>query len=108
MSHITAKDSETQCKLYIDWAQHFEAKSQSWHPREEEDMPRHIESIFNECEYSPDIIPVLRRASKAEAGWLARFTQDRVEKERKMLDWKSSASCSPRILRAKCAASASC
>ena len=49
-------------------------------------MPEHIESMFDECEYSSDIIPVLRRASKAEAGWLARFTRDRVEQERETLE----------------------
>jgi hypothetical protein len=49
-------------------------------------MPGHIESMFDECEDSSDIIPVLRRATKAEAGWLARFTQDRVEKERETLE----------------------
>jgi len=42
--------------------------------------------MFDECEYSSDISPVLRRASKVEAGWLARFTQDRVEKERETLE----------------------
>ena len=91
--------------MYVDWAHRFEAKSGSWHPREEgtrstkkfdllsiltrgcaEDMPGHIESMFDECEDASDIIPVLRRATKAEAGWLARFTQDRVEKERETLE----------------------
>lgn len=51
-----------------------------------EDMPEHIESMFDECEYSSDVSPVLRRASKAEAGWLARFTRDLVEKERETLE----------------------
>jgi breast cancer 2 susceptibility protein len=51
-----------------------------------DDMPGHIESMFDECEDSSDISPVLRRATKAEAGWLARFTRDRVEKERETLE----------------------
>ena len=49
-------------------------------------MPGHIESMFDECECSSEIGSVLRRASKAEAGWLARFTRDRVEKERETLE----------------------
>ena len=90
--------------MYLDWAQRFEAKSESWHPREEgtrsrfdphfsidsreyaEDMPGHIESMFDDCECSSEIGSVLRRASKAEAGWLARFTRDRVGKERETLE----------------------
>ena len=97
------KEADDKCKQYIDWAQRFEAKSASWYPREDgtrtqldclpiltrdyaDDMPGHIETMFDECEDSSDILPVLRRASKAEAGWLARFTRDRVEKERETLD----------------------
>ena len=49
-------------------------------------MPGHIESMLDECECSSEIGSVLRRASKAEAGWLARFTRDRVEKERETLE----------------------
>lgn len=29
------KDADDKCKQYIDWAQRFEAKSASWHPRED-------------------------------------------------------------------------
>ncbi len=98
------KETDDKSRQYLDWALRFEAKSGSWHSGEEgtrsqldyllctyinqraEDMPGHIESMFDECEYSSDVSLVLRRASKAEAGWLARFTRDRVEKEREMLD----------------------
>jgi len=44
-------------------------------------MPGHIESMFDECEYASDPSSVLRRASRAEAGWLARFARGRVEGE---------------------------
>ena len=91
-------------------------------------MPEHIEAMFDECEDSSDIIPVLRRASKVEAGWLARFTRDHVEKEREMLQQElerelqvrmgpNHSSCNAltkvlcvrlRVLRAMCATSASC
>ncbi|KAH9170557.1 hypothetical protein EDB89DRAFT_1977284 [Lactarius sanguifluus] len=97
------KEADDKCKLYFDWAQRFEAKSESCHPREEDDMPGHIESMFDECEYSSDITPVLRRVSKAEAGWLARFTRDRVEKERETveleLERELQAACPPREVR---------
>ncbi|KAI9453574.1 hypothetical protein BJY52DRAFT_1288754 [Lactarius psammicola] len=97
------KEADEKCKLYFDWARRFEAKSESWHPREEEDMPGHIESMFDECEYSSDISPVLRRASKAEAGWLSRFVQDRVEKERETLELELErelqTACPPREVR---------
>ncbi|KAI9444587.1 hypothetical protein H4582DRAFT_2070318 [Lactarius indigo] len=100
------KEADDKCRLYFDWAQRFEAKSGSWHPREEEDIPGNIESMFDECEYSSDISPVLRRASKAEAGWLARFTRDRVEKERETLDLELErelqAACPPREVRSFC------
>jgi len=100
------KDADDKCKQYIDWAQRFEAKSASWHPREDDDMPGHIESMFDECEDSSDISPVLRRASKAEAGWLARFTRDRVEKERETLEQELErelqAACPPREVRSFC------
>ncbi|KAI0253208.1 hypothetical protein BJV78DRAFT_220331 [Lactifluus subvellereus] len=76
------KDAEDKHRLFLDWAQRFEAKSGSWHPGNDEDMPGHIESMFDECEYSSDASPVLRRASRAEAGWLARFTRERAEQER--------------------------
>ena len=49
-------------------------------------MPGHIESMFDECDCSSEMGSLLRRASKAEAGWLARFTRDRVEKERETLE----------------------
>ncbi|KAH9070787.1 hypothetical protein EDB83DRAFT_2517952 [Lactarius deliciosus] len=93
------KEADDKCKLYFDWAQRFEAKSESCHPREEEDMPGHIESMFDECEYSSDITPVLRRASKAEAGWLARFTRDRVEKERETVELGTRARVAVRSFR---------
>jgi hypothetical protein len=49
-------------------------------------MPGHIEAMFDECEYSSDPSAVLRRTSKAEAGWLARFTRQRAEQERETLE----------------------
>ncbi|KAF8274325.1 hypothetical protein EI94DRAFT_850937 [Lactarius quietus] len=100
------KEVDDKNKVYIDWAQRFEAKSGSWHPREDEDMPGHIESMFDECEDSSDISPVLRRASKAEAGWLARFTRERLEKERETLELELErdlqATCPPREVRSFC------
>jgi hypothetical protein len=35
----------------------------------------HIEAIFEEREHSSYASSVLRRSSKAEAGWLARFAR---------------------------------
>jgi breast cancer 2 susceptibility protein len=49
-------------------------------------MPECIESMFDDCEYSSDASSVLRRASKNEAGWLARFARKRVEEEREALE----------------------
>jgi hypothetical protein len=51
-----------------------------------DDMPEHIESMFDDCEYSSDPSSVLRRASKNEAGWLARFARKRAEEEREALE----------------------
>jgi hypothetical protein len=51
-----------------------------------EDMPGHIEPMFDECEYSSDASSVLRRASRVEAGWLARFARERAEQEREALE----------------------
>ncbi|KAH9058304.1 hypothetical protein EDB87DRAFT_1685476 [Lactarius vividus] len=97
------KEADDKSKLYFDWAQRFEAKSESCHPREDEDMPGHIESMFDECEDSSDINLVLRRVSKAEAGWLARFTRDHVEKECETLELELErelqAACPPREVR---------
>ena len=106
------KEVDDKCKQYIDWAQRFDAKSASWYPREDgtrsqldclpiltrdyaDDMPGHIETMFDECEDSSDILPVLRRASKAEAGWLARFTSCETMSRRSLRrsNRKSSASC---------------
>jgi hypothetical protein len=50
-------------------------------------MPSHIESLFDECEYSSDPSSVLRRTtSRAEAGWLARSARERAEQERESLE----------------------
>lgn len=49
-------------------------------------MPEHIESMFDDCENSCDASSVLRRASKNDAGWLARFARKRVEEEREALE----------------------
>ena len=49
-------------------------------------MPEHIESMFDDCENSSDASSVLRRASKNDAGWLARFARKRVEEEREALE----------------------
>jgi len=38
--------------------------------------------MFDECEYASDPSSVLRRASRTEAGWLARFARGRAEEER--------------------------
>ena len=49
-------------------------------------MPEHIESMFDDCEYASDASPVLRRVSKSEAGWLARFSRERAEQERETFE----------------------
>ncbi len=49
-----------------------------WHA---DDMPEHIESMFDDCEYASDISSVLRSVSKSEAGWLARFARERAQQE---------------------------
>jgi hypothetical protein len=54
-----------------------------WHI---DDMPEHIESMFDDCEYASDAGSVLRRVSKSEAGWLARFARECVEQERDTLE----------------------
>ena len=54
-----------------------------WHA---DDMPEHIESMFDDCEYASDASSVLRRVSKSEAGWLARFTRERAKQEREALE----------------------
>jgi len=55
----------------------------TWHA---DDMPEHIESMFDDCEYASDASSVLRRASKSEAGWLARFARERAQQERESLE----------------------
>jgi hypothetical protein len=54
-----------------------------WHA---DDMPEHIESMFDDCEYASDASSVLRRVNKGEAGWLARFARERVQQERETLE----------------------
>lgn len=90
-----------------------------------DDMPEHIESMFDDCEYASDVSLVLRRASKSEAGWLARFARERSQQESETVElglekelqvMSASLSCrysltqrsvrSPFVHRAKCAASA--
>ena len=51
-----------------------------------DDMPEHIESMFDDCEYASDASSVLRRVSKSEAGWLARFARERAQQERETLE----------------------
>ena len=51
-----------------------------------EDMPGHIESMFDDCEDASDASSVLRRASRTEAGWLARFARERADQEREALE----------------------
>jgi hypothetical protein len=51
-----------------------------------DDMPGHIESMFDDCDSASDASSVLRRASKNEAGWLARFARKRVEQEREAFE----------------------
>ncbi len=54
-----------------------------WHA---DDMPEHIESMFDDCEYASDVSSVLRRVSKSEAGWLARFARERAQQESETLE----------------------
>jgi hypothetical protein len=54
-----------------------------WHA---DDMPEHIESMFDDCEYASDASSVLRRVSKSEAGWLARFARERAQQEIETLE----------------------
>ena len=42
--------------------------------------------MFDDCEYASDASSVLRRVSKNEAGWLARFARERVQQERETLE----------------------
>jgi hypothetical protein len=49
-------------------------------------MPEHIESMFDDCEYAADASSVLRRASRTEAGWLARLARERAEQEGEALE----------------------
>jgi len=49
-------------------------------------MPEHIESMFDDCEYASDASSVLRRASRTEAGWLARQARERAEQEGEALE----------------------
>jgi hypothetical protein len=49
-------------------------------------MPEEIESMFDDCEYACDASAVLRRASRTEAGWLARLARERAEQEREALE----------------------
>ncbi|KAH9958901.1 hypothetical protein BGW80DRAFT_1372376 [Lactifluus volemus] len=98
------KEAEDKQRLFLDWAQRFEAKSGSWHPGDDEEMPSHIESLFDECEYSSDPSSVLRRTtSRAEAGWLARFARERAEQERESLELgierELQSTCPPREVR---------
>ena len=51
-----------------------------------DDMPGHIESKFDDCDCASDASSVLRRASKNEAGWLARFALKRVEQQREAFE----------------------
>jgi hypothetical protein len=55
-------------------------------PYDAEHMSGHIEPMSEECEYSSDPSAVLRRTSRAEAGWLARFARERAEQERETLE----------------------
>ena len=54
--------------------------------RHTDEMPEHIESMFDDCEYASDASSVLRRASKSEAGWLARFARERAQQEIETLE----------------------
>jgi hypothetical protein len=49
-------------------------------------MPEHIESMLDDCEYASDASSVLRRASRTEAGWLARLARERAEQEGEALE----------------------
>lgn len=91
-------------------------------------MPGHIESMFDDCEDASDAGSVLRRASRTEAGWLARFARERAEQEQETLELgierelqvrgnavvplysaqRLFGPLSRRVHRVKCAASASC
>lgn len=51
-----------------------------------DDMPEHIESMFDDCEYASDVSSVLRRVGKSEAGWLARFARERAQQERETVE----------------------
>ncbi|KAI0299813.1 hypothetical protein BC826DRAFT_714100 [Russula brevipes] len=98
------KETEDKQRLFLDWAQRFEVRSGgSWQPGDDEDMPEHIESMFDDCEYSSDPSSVLRRASKTEAGWLARFARERAEQEREALEQglerELQSACPPREVR---------
>jgi breast cancer 2 susceptibility protein len=97
------KEVEDKQTLYLDWARRFEIKSGvDWRPVDNggqtftiacsmiiwhtDDMPEHIESMFDDCEYASDPSSVLRRVSKSEAGWLARFARERAQQEMETLE----------------------
>ncbi|KAH9980761.1 hypothetical protein BJV74DRAFT_897318 [Russula compacta] len=98
------KEAEDKQKLFLDWAQRFEVKSGGpWSPMDDEEMPEHIESMFDDCEYSSDPSSVLRQANKTEARWLARYARDRAEQEREALELELErelqSACPPREVR---------
>jgi hypothetical protein len=42
--------------------------------------------MLDDCEFASDASSVLRRASRTEAGWLARLARERAEQEREALE----------------------
>ncbi|KAI0275230.1 hypothetical protein BC834DRAFT_851763 [Gloeopeniophorella convolvens] len=97
------EEANKKRRQYLDWALRFEAKAGSWNPGEDDEMPDHIESLFDDCEYSSDTGPTLRRVNRAEAGWLTRYARQRAEEELESLeadiDRELQSVCPPREVR---------
>jgi breast cancer 2 susceptibility protein len=70
---------EKKVRRYLGYAERLEQKAGG--KLRGDEPPDSVENMYDELEEPEDAGPVLARATSHEAGWLARYIRDRIEKD---------------------------
>jgi len=74
-----------------------------FNPGNEDSPPDYIDSLYDKLEEPSEVGPLLARLSCEEAGWLARFIHDRIDKDREKageeIEQELKSICPPREVR---------
>ena len=70
---------------YLSYAERLERKAPANFALTEDDMPDHLDSLYDGLEETQGAKEVIRRINAKEAGWLAHYIRKQLEKEQEKL-----------------------